>query len=117
METEASLAGVGALVLAGLGYLVVQVIGDLAADEAKEALFRRPTLAVRRSRHRVLMKSGSVCAALSFLAALLWLAAATNGWDDDADDARVFATLAGVFALAAGGLLTAWWRRAGTAAA
>lgn len=114
METQASLVAIGALVLGGLGYLVAQVIADVMANEAKEAVLSRPSLAVRRSRHRVLMKSGYLCAVLSFLAGFLWLVVVTNDWDDDADDARMFATLAGVLALAAGGLLTTWWRRAST---
>jgi hypothetical protein len=113
MGTEASLTAVGALVLAGVGYLVLHVVGDFAADEAKEAVFRRASFAARRSRHRGLMKTGFVCAVLAFLAAFLWLAAVTSGREDDAGDARMFATLAAVFGLAAGGLLTTWWRRAG----
>ena len=90
-----------------------QVVADIAADEAKEAVFRRTSFAVRRSRHRALMKTGYVCAVLSFLAAFFWLAAATSGREDDARDARTFAMLAAVLALAASGLLTAWWRRSG----
>lgn len=113
MGTGATLTAVGTLVLAGVGYLVIQLVGDFAADEAKEAVFRRASFAARRSRHRALMKTGFICAVLAFLAALFWLAAATSGRAADAGDARVFAVIAAVFALAAGGLLTAWWRRAG----
>ncbi|HYO18146.1 MAG TPA: hypothetical protein VES02_05715 [Dermatophilaceae bacterium] len=111
MEPRALLIAIGAFLLAGVGYLVLQVVGDLAAEEAKEAVFRRPSFAVRRSRHRALMKTGYVCAVLGFLAAFFCLAAATSGREADAADARIFAMLAAVLTLAAGGLLTTWWRR------
>jgi hypothetical protein len=99
--TEA-LTAIGALVLSGVGYLVFSVIAGMAADQAKESAFSRPAFAARRSRHRALMKAGYICAVLSSLAAVLWLAATTSGREADAD---------------AGGLLTLWWRRAGRAAA
>jgi preprotein translocase subunit SecY len=107
MEAGALLIAIAAFLLAGVGYLVFQVVADIAADEAKEA--------VRRSRHRALMKTGYVCAVLAFLAAFFWLAAATSGREADAGGARIFAMMAAVLALAAGGLLTTWWRRAGGA--
>lgn len=113
MGTGATLAAVGTLVLAGVGYLVIQLIGDFAADEAKEAVFRRASFAARRSRHRALMKAGFICAVLAFLAALFCLAAATSGHAADAGDARVFALVSTILALTGGGLLTTWWRRAG----
>ena len=113
MGTEASLTAVGALVLAGIGYLMLHVIGDRVAAKAKEAVFRRASFAARRLRHRALMKTGLFCAALAFLPAVLWLAAATSGREEDAGDARMFAILTTVFVFAAGGLLTTWWRRAG----
>ena len=113
MGTEASLAVVGALVLAGVGYLVILLIGDIAADEAKEAVFRRASFAARRGRHRALMKIGFFCAGFAFVAAIFWLAAVTSGREEDAGAARIFAILAAVLVLAAGGLLTMWWRRAG----
>jgi len=62
MEAGALLIAIGAFLLAGVGYLVFQVVADIAADEAKEAVFRRASFAVRRSRHRALMKTGYVCA-------------------------------------------------------
>jgi hypothetical protein len=113
MEPGALLITIGALLLAGVGYLVFQVVADIAAEEAKEAVFRRPSFAVRRSRHRVLMKTGYVGAALAALAAVFSLAAATSGREADAADARIFAVLAAALAVAAGGLLTTWWRRSG----
>jgi hypothetical protein len=114
--TEA-LTAIGALVLSGVGYLVFSVIAGMAADQAKESAFSRPAFAARRSRHRALMKAGYICAVLSSLAAVLWLAATTSGREADADDARMYLIVAEVLALAAGGLLTLWWRRAGRAAA
>lgn len=113
MSTAATLTAAGGLLLAGVGYLVLQVVGDVAADEAKEAVFRRASFAFRRSRHRTLMKTGFICAVLAFLAAFFWLAAVTSGREDDAGDARIYSILAAALALGAGGLLTTWWRRAG----
>lgn len=113
MEAGTLLIAIGAFLLAGVGYLVFQVVADIALDEAKEAVFRRPSFAVRRSRHRALMMTGYVCAVLAFMAAFFWLAAATSGREADAGYARMFAMLAAVLALAAAGLLTTWWRRAG----
>jgi hypothetical protein len=43
----------------------------------------------------------------------MWLVVATNDFEDDAADARMFRVLAAVFILAAAGFLVAWWRRAG----
>lgn len=113
MEAGTLLIAIGAFLLAGVGYLVFQTVVFAAVDETKEAVFRRPSFAVRRSRHRGLMMTGYVSAVLAFMAALFWLAAATSGREADAADARVFATLAAVLALTAAGLLTTWWRRAG----
>jgi hypothetical protein len=113
MEPGALLMAIGAFILAGVGYLVFHVVADIATEEAKEAIFRRPSFAVRRSRHRALMKTGYVCAVLAFLAAFFSLAAATSGREADAADARIFAMLAAVLMIAAGGLLTTWWRRSG----
>jgi threonine/homoserine/homoserine lactone efflux protein len=108
METGAALSAVGALVVAGVGYLVLEAFGNIASDEAKEAILRRPSFATRRSRHRVLMKTGYVCAVLAFLAAVFWLAAFTSGREEDAGDARTFAVVAAVLAFVAAGLLTTW---------
>jgi hypothetical protein len=113
MDTTTMLAVAGAAVLAGLGYIALQVLGELLADEATESVFRRPAFAVRRQRYRGLMKSGFLCAVLSLAAAFVCIAVLTNGRDDNAEDARMFATIAVVLAAAAAGLLTAWWRRAG----
>ena len=107
------LIAIGTFLLAGVGYLVFQVVTEITTDEAKEAVFRRASFAVRRSRHRALMMTGYVCAVLALMAAVFWLAAATSGREADAGDARIFAMLAAVLALAAGGLLATWWRRAG----
>jgi apolipoprotein N-acyltransferase len=113
MEAGALLMAIGGFLLAGVGYLVFLVVADIATDEAKEAVFRRASFAVRRSRHRALMKTGYVFAVLAFLAAFFWLAAATSGREADAGDARMFGMLAAGLALAASGLLATWWRRAG----
>lgn len=110
---KAALLAIGALALSGVGYLVFSLIGDAAADAAKDAALRRPSFAARRSRHRALMNTGIWCAMLSFPAAFMWFATATSGRESDAGIARVFAVLTAVLPLAAGGLLTTWWRRAG----
>lgn len=101
------------MVFAGLGYVLLHVLAEVAADEAKEAVFRRPSLAMRRRRHRGLMKSGVLCAVLAFVSTLLWLAVITNDFQDDATDARMFLSLATVFGVTAVCLLGVWWRRAG----
>lgn len=113
MEGEGSIAAVGAVILGGLGYVLLQVLGEVAADEAKEAAFRRPSLAMRRRRHRGLMKAGVLSAGLAFGSALLWVAVITNDFQDNARDARMFMSLTAVFSVGAVCLLTAWWRRAG----
>lgn len=115
MGIEVSLAAVGTAVLAGLGYLVLHVVGDVAAEEAKQAVLRRPSLAARRQRQRGLMKTGFLCAVLAFVSGLLWVAVVTNESDDDAADARMFLVLTAVLGLAAACVLAAWWRRAGQA--
>lgn len=112
MQTPA-IVTVGAVLLSALGWLVLHVVSDLTANEAKEAVLRRPSFAVRRSRHRGLMKSGYACAVLAFLAGFLGLAAATSGFEDDATDARLFTALAVGLAVLAVGLLATWWRRSG----
>lgn len=108
-----TIAAVGTLAVAGLGYLVVQVIGESVVEAGKESAFRRPSLAVRRNRHRLLMKSGLVCTLLACMAGLFWLAAATSGRPSDASDARTFAAIGLVLALAGVALLAGWWIRAG----
>jgi hypothetical protein len=113
VDLELTLAGLGGLIVCALGYLVLQVIGDVAADEAKEAVFRRPAWVRRRRRHRFLMKSGWLCAILSAAAALVWVAIATNGRPDNGEDARLFATLTVLLAGLAVGQLIAWWHLAG----
>jgi hypothetical protein len=113
MEIGEVLTAVGMLVVVGVGYLLLDIIGDIATDEAKEAVFRRASFATRRSRHRVLMGTGYVCGVLALLAGVFWLAAFTSGREADAGDARVFAIVAAVLALFSAGLLTTWWRRAG----
>jgi apolipoprotein N-acyltransferase len=113
METGGVLIAIGTLVVGAVGYLVLRLLGGIAADEAKEAVLRRASFSARRSRHRVLMKTGFFCAVFAFLAAVFWLAAFTSGRADDAGDARVFAVIAAVLALLATGLLATWWRRAG----
>jgi len=47
------------------------------------------------------------------LAAFFSLAAATSGREADAADARIFAMLAAVLTIVAGGILATWWRRSG----
>lgn len=113
MTEELSIAALGALVLAALGYVVLQVVGEVVADEAKEAAFRRPSLAFRRQRYRGLMKVGVLFAVLAFGSAVLWLAVITNDFEDDARDARMFLLLTAIFGASSLVLLAAWWRRAG----
>ncbi|WP_156391907.1 MULTISPECIES: hypothetical protein [unclassified Nocardioides] len=117
MDTWPPVAAAAALLVAGVGYLLLDtllnVAGDAATRSAKESAFRRPSSAARRGHHRVLMKSGYVSAVLALLAALLWLAVATNGRSDHAADARMFAWAVLGLATLAGVLLTRWWRLAG----
>jgi hypothetical protein len=54
------------------------------------------------------MKSGFISAVSSVATGLLCVAIATNGRSDNAEDARVFATLTLLLALIALGQLIAW---------
>src|SRR4051794_35105956 len=109
MGTGISLAAVGVAVLCTLGYIVVQVIGEVAAGEAKDAVFRRPSFAMRRRRHRGLMKSGAVCALVAFMLCFLGVAVLTNGFHDDESDGQKFLMLGAVCCLAAISMLAASW--------
>lgn len=113
MNAELSIAALGALVLAALGYVVLQVVGEVVVDQAKEAAFRRPSLAIRRQRYRGLLKVGVLFAVLALGTAILWLAVITNDFEDDARDARMFLSLTAIFSVSSLVLLAAWWRRAG----
>lgn len=113
MGFEVRAAALGAVIIAGLGCVVLNVLGQIAVDEAANALFRRPTLAMRRRRHRGLMKTGFLCGALALLSAFLWLAVITNDFHDDGSDARMFLWLTAILGLSAVWLLVAWWVRAG----
>ena len=98
-----------------LGYILLDLLGQAGADHAVEALWRRPSLPERRQRNRGLLKCGVVAALIGAGIALAWLAAATSGHQEDADDARVFGVATAALALIAAGLLAMWWRRSGTA--
>ena len=107
------LGAIGLAVLVGLGWIVVQLIGEAAAETATDSVFRRPSFALRRQRHRGLMKTGALCGGLALCSAFMWLVVVTNDFEDDAADARFFLVLTAGFALGAVLLLTAWWRKAG----
>ncbi len=107
------LAAIGVAVLVGVGYVVLQIVGEAVTEAATDSMFRRPSFAMRRQRHRGLMKAGWICGVLAFGSGLMWLVVVTNDFEDDAADARLFLALTAVFVLAAAGFLLTWWRRAG----
>lgn len=117
MESWPPVAAAGALIVAGAAYLLLDILltvaGDAAVESAKEAAFRRPSLAARRRHYRVLMMSGYVSGVLAFGTAMFWLAVATNGRSDNEADARMFAWITLGLATLAAVLLTRWWRLAG----
>lgn len=113
VETTAALATVGVALLGLLGYVVLDVVGQLAVDEAADALGRRPSFAARRRRNRGLMKAGLATVLLGATAGWMWLAAATSGYADTADDARVLGQVTAVLTVAGCVLLAVWWRRSG----
>lgn len=115
MDPVAVLGTVGLAVLCLLGYIVLDVLGQTATNQAVEALWRRPSLAERRQRNRGLMKCGVGAALLAAVVGFIWLAAATSGHAEDADDARVLGVVTAALALIAAGLLATWWRRSGAA--
>ena len=103
---------VGLAIVGGLGWLVADVVGQAMAEGAQDAAFRRPSLAMRRGRHRGLMRTGYLCGVLAFGSLFMWLAVVTDGFEDDAADARMFLALGVVCGLGAVAFLTAWWRLA-----
>ena len=107
------LVATGLAVLTVVGGIVALVVGEIAMNGATDVIFRRPSFAMRRQRHRGLMKAGYLSGLLAFLAWFMWLAVVTNDFEDDAADARMFFALGVLFALGAVLFLTAWWRRAG----
>jgi hypothetical protein len=117
MDTWPPVAAAAAMFVAGAAYLLLDVLltgaGDAAVESAKEAAFRRPSLAARRRHYRALMKGGYLSAVLSFGAAVFWMAVATNGRSDNEADARMFAWITLGLATLAAVLLTCWWRLAG----
>lgn len=115
MDPVAVLGTIALAVLGLLGYIVLDVLGQAAANEAAEALWRRPSLVERRQRNRGLMKCGVGTALLAALVGFIWLAAATSGQQEDANDARVLGVVTAALALVAAGLLATWWRRSGAA--
>ncbi|MFZ5848174.1 MAG: hypothetical protein ACOYX5_12405 [Actinomycetota bacterium] len=114
MDPVAVLGTVGLAVLCLVGYIVLDLLGQAATDQAVEALWRRPSLAVRRRRSRGLMKSGVGTGLLAAVVGLIWLAAATSGHPDDADDARVLGMVTAGLTVLAAALLGTWWRRSGS---
>lgn len=113
MEPVTVLGTVGLAVLVLLGSVVADAVGQAATNEAVEALWRRPSLAERRQRHRAVMRCGTGAALLAAVTCLIWAAAATSGHPEDVDDARVLGAVTAVLALLAAGLLGTWWRRSG----
>jgi hypothetical protein len=107
------LGAVGLAVLGLVGYIIVDVLGQAAADEAFDAVSRRPSFAERRKHHRGLMKGGIASILLAAMSGWIWLAAATSGHSEDADDARVLGFVTGALTLPGCALLAAWWRRSG----
>jgi apolipoprotein N-acyltransferase len=112
MDVEV-LAAIGLAILISLGYVVLHVVGEAAAEAAEDSVFRRPSFAMRRQRHRGLMKAGGICGVLAFGSGFMWLVVVTNDFEDDAADARMFLVLTSVLGLVAAVLLVAWWRRSG----
>lgn len=113
MDMNAVLVTAGLAVLGLLGYVLLDVLGQTAVGAAGEAMSRRPSFAVRRRRNRRLMMSGVWAVLLAATSGWLWLAAATSGSEDTADDARLLGLVTLVLVLAGCGLLAAWWRRSG----
>ena len=113
MTATQFLAAVGLCLASLVGYIAFWVVVEVASDEVKEAVFRRPTLAVRRTRYRGLLRSGYLCAVLSLTCGFFALAIATNGRTDNVQDTRMFLSAAAILATVAAVLLTSWWRRAG----
>jgi apolipoprotein N-acyltransferase len=112
LNTEV-LAAIVLAVLTIVGGVVAWVVGELALEGGVDAAFRRPSFAIRRQRHRGLMKTGYLSGALAFTSLFMWLVVVTNEFEDDAADAQVFLGLGILFALGAVLSLSAWWRRAG----
>jgi hypothetical protein len=109
------LGAVGLAVVCLLGYIALEVLGQAATDQAVRALWRRPSLAVRRQRQRGLLKCGVGGALLATIVGVIWLAAATSGHQEDADDARALGVATAALAVLAAGLLGTWWHRTGKA--
>lgn len=114
MDPLAVLVTVGGAVLCLMGYVVLDAVTQGVTNETAEALWRRPALAERRKRHRALMKSGVGAGLLAGVTGFIWLAAATSGHPEDADDARVLSVLTAALAVLAAGMLILWWRRSGS---
>lgn len=113
MTAPQALIAAGLALASIIGYVVFAVIAETAADEVKGAVFRRPSLAVRRTRYRGLLGTGYLLVVLAAACAFFALAIATNGRTDNAADTRTFLIATVVLATAATLLLTTWWRKAG----
>jgi hypothetical protein len=104
---------VGGLVLLAVLWLLAELAGEAVADEAREAVFRRPGFRERRDRSRGWLFSGVVSLALSGMAGLFAAAALTSGDPDLEDQGVVFAAVGGVLIVGGVVLLVVWWRLAG----
>lgn len=71
------LAAIGLAVLVGVGCIALQIVGEAATEEAKDSA-RRPSFAMRRQRHRGLLKTGGICGVLAFGSGFRWLVVATS---------------------------------------
>jgi hypothetical protein len=113
VDPFAVLLVVGGLVLLAVLWLVAGLAGEAAADEAREAVFRRPGFRERRDRSRGWLFAGVVSFALSGMAGLFAAAALTSGQPDLEDHGVVFVAVAGVLIVGGVVLLVVWWRLAG----
>jgi hypothetical protein len=104
---------VGGLVLLAVLWLLAELAGEAVADQAREAVSRRPGFRERRDRSRGWLFAGVVSLALSGMAGLFAAAALTSGERDLADDGVVFVAVAGVLIVGGVVLLVVWWRLAG----
>jgi protein-S-isoprenylcysteine O-methyltransferase Ste14 len=113
VNTVGLLGALGVAVLGFVGYVAVLLVAEWARDEAIEAVFKRPSLAVRRQRYRAFRMTGNICGVLALVASLVCVAAATSGHPEDADDARLLGATAIILALTTVVMWAEWWRRAG----
>lgn len=107
------MAVVGGAVVCILLVTLADVVGWIALDEIKRAVFRREPFAKRRGRYRGLAVAAYVLVTLAGLATFLGITAATSGGRPDAPGAGWLFTSAVALAVFAAAFFAAWWRLAG----